>query len=697
MSEKYNDENIKKVLEEKNAPEAFSPESMKQMLDKFGYQKRRSHNIKFNIIKIGSVAAVFALVIGITASVYPDKHEKISVATHDYQEEFTDVPLGFDNMKYAESYDEIYDYFNLANYSYYDSSSQYAEDIYYDTAGAKSEGGLAREEADIEYEYSEAGSVPPTSNSGLEDSDYTNTYNQEEGVLESDIVKTDGKTIFYTTTNGIRAAQVENGKFKEVKTLAEELGYIHSMYLYDDKLIVISDGYEDEEDKYEYYAPCLTEVTIFSKEDYSMLGQYKQEGYYTDIRLREDGFMYLVTDISDGVYYECGDEIMPKDTSRYIPTYTINEEKNTLECTDVLISELEPDSSSPWISYINISAFDLNNSTPYNPTDVKAVAGNAGTIYCSMENLYITFGWDNTEITRFEIGEGTIVPKAGTIVKGVVNDQFSMSEYNGYFRIATTFDTLDFFGLNDVETNNCLYVLDMNLDEVGKISNFGLDETIKSVNFNGDMAYIVTFRQTDPLYAIDLSDPANPKKTDELKITGYSSYMQNWSDGMLLGFGENGDEDGNLNGVKLAMFDNSDPNNLEVIDTAEIGNNFNRKNAYLYSYAVSDRKALLISPKHNIIGVPVNNELIYTDSYSGTYSYIFYSFENGRFKELGNISTNVTGGGYLDGLHRALIIGDYVYALSDKVFISADIKNFNQVDSHEFDDIEIEDPFVLID
>ncbi len=706
MSEIYNDENIKKVLEEKNVPEAFSPESMKVMLDKFGYQQRRSRNIKFNIMKIGSFAAALALVVGITAAIYPlkDKCEIVDsgISYHDCDTSSQAIiaePLGFNNMKYAESYDEIYDYFNLKNSRYYDSSSQYVkgfgkDEMVYEAAedGLVDEEGIAGEESDMMYDFE---SAPPSSNSSLNNADYTNTYNQESGVLESDIVKTDGKTIYYTSSYGIKAAQVENGKFKEVKTFAEDLGYINSMYLYDDKLVVISDSKFEALDFYDALNSSVdsTVVTIYSKEDYSMLGQYEQKGYYTDVRLREDGFMYLVTDQSDYGCYEYDGEIKPQDTSKYIPSYTVNDEINSLPCSNILISELEPDSTSPWISYINLSAFDLNSSVPYNPTDVKAVAGNAGTIYCSMKNLYVTFGWDNTEITRFEISEGTIIPKAGTSVKGVVKDQFSMSEYNGYFRIATTFDNFDFFGLTAIETNNCLYVLDMNLDEVGQISNFGLDETIKSVNFNGDMAYIVTFRQTDPLYAIDLSDPANPKKTDELKITGYSSYMQSWADGMLLGFGENGDEDGNLNGLKLSMFDNSDPDNLRVIDTAEIGNNFNHKNAYLYSYAISDRKALLISPKHNIIGVPVNIDLIYTDSYNGKYAYIFYSFENGKFKELGEISTDVTGGTYLDGLHRAVIIGDYVYAFSDKVFISADIKNFNQVDSYEFNDEYIENSY----
>ena len=293
------------------------------------------------------------------------------------------------------------------------------------------------------------------------------------------------------------------------------------------------------------------------------------------------------------------------------------------------------------------------------------------------------------------IDKGKIIPKVGTSVRGYIKDQFSMSEYNGYFRIATTFETMDIFGISDIDTNNSIYVLDMNLEQVGYISGLGPDETIKSVSFDRDKAYVVTFRQTDPLYSVDLSDPANPVLMDELKITGYSSYMQKWQDGMLLGFGESGNEEGDLYGLKLSMFDNSNPDNLKVLDSVEI--NSDGIDSYVYSQALYDRKALLISPEHNIIGFPMSSECWYNDTYQLESAYVFYSFENGKFNELGIIDyahdeQYIYDSYYHSVFDRAVIIDDYVYALSAEMFVSADIKNIIPADVCKFpaDDTEPE-------
>ena len=272
-------------------------------------------------------------------------------------------------------------------------------------------------------------------------------------------------------------------------------------------------------------------------------------------------------------------------------------------------------------------------------------------------------------------------------MKGRVKDQFSMSEYNGYFRIATTYDMYNIDGLDGWTTNNCIYILDMSLEQAGYITDLGFGEEIKSVSFDGNKGYVVTFRNTDPLYSIDLSDPENPVLMDELKITGYSSYMQKWDDGFLVGFGESGNEDGELYGLKLTMFNNSDPNNLEVIDSIEI--NSTDPDNFIYSEALYERKALLISPEHNIIGFPVSSDCWYTDTYQLETAYVFYSFENGKFKELGSIDyvfdeQDQYDSYYHSGFDRVVIIGDFVYALSSEMFVSADIENLNQVDSCGF-------------
>ena len=227
-------------------------------------------------------------------------------------------------------------------------------------------------------------------------------------------------------------------------------------------------------------------------------------------------------------------------------------------------------------------------------------------------------------------------------------------------------------------------MLDLDLNVVGSVSDFGINETIKSVNFNGDMAYVVTYEQTDPLFAIDLSNPQEPTILDEFKILGYSSYMQKWSDSLLLGFGINADENGVQNGVKLVMFDNSDPNNLAEVGTYIIDNS--DENTWIRSEAIWNRKALLIAPEKNIIGLPVTENrwsMEEDDSYLTT-KFMFFSYENGQFSPIGEISDTLVN--YVDeaGFRRAIYIGDYVYVLSCNKFVSADIGSFSEKKTVEF-------------
>ena len=231
-----------------------------------------------------------------------------------------------------------------------------------------------------------------------------------------------------------------------------------------------------------------------------------------------------------------------------------------------------------------------------------------------------------------------------------------------------------------VTQKNSLYVLDMDMKVVGSISDFGINEQIKSVNFSGDTAYAVTFRQTDPLYAIDLSNPYSPVMLDELKISGYSSYMQKWGDGLLLGFGAEADEDtGMETGIKVTMFDNSNPDELAALDSVSLisGGEFE----YIYSEAVYERKALFIDAERNLIGFPVD-KYNYDENGQSLYSYQFYSFENDSFTYKGSI--NKENGQDSENFRRAVYIDGYLYAVSSDEFKAADAVTITQTDYIQF-------------
>lgn len=670
MSEKYSAEDIKKNLSAESIPKKLEPENIKLMLDNLNAPEIRKQRIrKSTITRITSIAAAFTIVLG--TSVYFAKsglfeHNSLKTLTNDISDKSDDSQ----SIRTADSYKEVYSYFKIKKLF---SSLKF---------GAFNKSEDIVEEAVTSDEFKET---------GYEDEggelNYSDTYNQEEGVLEADIVKTDGKNIYYASENKIRAVKVMNGNFTDSYTIDlqenidSEYLYIQDLYIYNDKLVVLSTFSKDivEDDYYDCcYSNPTTCLSFFSTEgQLEYIGTYMQEGEYNDVRMMSDGYLYVVS--NDKKHYSA-ENFKKDDIDEYIPEYSVNGKSEYVKPECIVMPPNIFDDYYSYASYINIAGFNLNGSDITAPCDMKSVAGYSGNVYCTLENLYITFGNSDTQITRFSIDGGIINPQATGKVSGSVNDQFSMSEYNGYFRIATTISSFD---VDRMTYNNALYVLDMNLNEVGSISDFGIDEIIRSVNFSGDLAYVVTFMKTDPLYAVDLSDPSKPVMLDEFKITGYNSYMQKWTNGLLFGFGISADEDGRETGIKFTMFDNSDPAELEAVDSIEMEG---------WSEARYERKALFINPEMNLIGFPVEkNE--HTDEYGKTDSfYEFYSFENNKFVFKGAVKGMTHMYNYTSGVvtenytpfSRAVYINGYIYFVSANMFKSADLNTITEKDCIEF-------------
>ena len=572
--------------------------------------------------------------------------------------------------------------------------------------------------------------------------DFSDTYSQEENVREADIVKTDGKNIYYIRNNynynGIdwtnecvpqmNIVSVDSGKFVNPHTvdLTPDMsrfgdGYsksatVQDMYIYNDMLIVIgsessyydvdyyyTDGNGDVLDDSAWFdrsSGCF--VSFYTHEaEPKLIGTYYQDGYYNDVRISPDGYMYLVSNHSTATFENVRSQ---ENTGRYIPSCGTGQDIEFMPPEDILLPKRFSDESDT-IEYTVIGGIDLTEKGTFKPVETKALAGYTGQLYMSENNIYTSandYSSDitETEITRISVNQGNIDPQASGNVMGYIKDQFSMSEYDGYLRVAATRrGTLkdggiisDMFGTTEYEyiNDNCVYVLDMDMNIVGTADGLGENETIKSVNFSGNMGYVVTYRQTDPLYAIDFSNPESPVVLDEYKILGYSNYMQSWTEGLLLGFGADADEDGIETGVKLVMFDNSDPENLKEVGYYSINHD---DDGYIYSNAMWDRKSLLISPEKNIIGVPINEyhyyDYYYDDaeeseddyaSYSNVSKYMFFSYNDGNFELIGELKCN----GDLTTLERAIYIGNYVYALSENTFVAADMKTLKETDRIKF-------------
>ena len=425
------------------------------------------------------------------------------------------------------------------------------------------------------------------------EADYSQTNVREAGVDEGDVVKTDGSYLYILKSSAsVRIVDIRGTKMKEIaKIQPEKLNEsIEDLYLDGDRLMLVTTGYESsmeeaESDMYtvnRYQYTALTVYDITEREHPEMAGRITQEGDYRQSRKKGD-YVYLLTQYSPSL----GDSF---EDSSVMPL--VNEQK--LAISDVYL----PDQTSQ-PDYLVASGINIQD--PENVISSKAIVSGAADFYMSSDNLFIcnnnwNDGKSSTEILRFACEDGEITAGAMCELPGFLNDTFSLDEYQGYLRVLLTEDSNG--------ESNSLYILDADMQVTGAIRDLAAGETIRSARFMGTMAYFVTFRQTDPLFCADLSDPDNPQILSELKLTGFSSYLHPYGEHLLLGVGYEAEEEtGSQTGVKLSMFDISDPSQVEELDKYVI------KGA---SYLPSDYnyKAILADGEKNLIGFVCDGEYL---------------------------------------------------------------------------------------
>lgn len=212
---------------------------------------------------------------------------------------------------------------------------------------------------------------------------------------------------------------------------------------------------------------------------------------------------------------------------------------------------------------------------------------------------------EKTIIHKIAVDNGELEYKTFGEVTGHVLNQFSMDENKGYFRIATTKGRTWSQYLEDEEREsyNNMYVLDENMKVVGAVEDLARGERIYSVRFMQGRAYMVTFKQTDPLFVIDLEDPTNPKVLGELKIPGFSNYLHPYDENFLIGIGKDTKENEwggvTTGGIKLSLFDVRDVTNPKEVDVYIMGDQGSN------SIALNDHKAFLFSKEKNLMVMPV--------------------------------------------------------------------------------------------
>ena len=550
----------------------------------------------------------------------------------------------------AEDYDEIYEYIQ-AEREYWEDAASATEESTADSSTGSAE---ARS-------FDSAGANAESISNTASGKEYSDTNVREEGVGEGDIVKTDGKNLY--VVNGEKINIVGAGS-TEMELLAqiepEEGSYPSEVYAQDGYLAVVytkseySDGTNGYDGYYRDYT-CADVYDVSNPEEPEKIGGITQSGYFNTMRIR-GGYVYLLSSFYADTGAARGNQ------PAYIP-----EVQGKLISTDCIYMP----QGRMGNSYTVISSFDLDD--PEGHTDSKAVFGNTGICYVSTENIYITesiYGESDSDVNQTSIrkvsyGEGILEGAGQTKLSGVLNDSFSIDEYDGYLRLVTTVtktegQTRGIVPLLAPEPSesNSLYVLDENLKIVGEIRDLAEGERVYSARFVGKTGYFVTFRQVDPLFSVDLSDPAAPKILGELKIPGFSEYLHPYGDGLLLGIGMDVDESGvTTEGVKLSMFDISDPSDVREVQKYVIED--------MYGTDVYDYRSVFADVEKNLFG--------FTAYGSGQKYYIFSYDENKGFRQ----EFERTLGGY--GSTRGLYIGDRFYLVSGNTIEVYALDGFEKV------------------
>ena len=415
----------------------------------------------------------------------------------------------------------------------------------------------------------------------VEGVDFSGTNVQEVGVDEADIVKTDGRRIF--TLSAGRLVVVDAASRSTAGSVAVAEGWGRELFIDGDSLLLITRSTSDAADGSE---------TVLQRIDVSggtpeVTQTVKVQGNYISARsvdgtarviLRYDPqwnfpFVFPQNDSAEDIAETANRAAVLNSTlDDWLPHYTTGTADSSTGSLMVPCGDVHAPSVFSGFGMTTVISVPIGGD--FDPSSSTAVMAPGDTVYASTGSLYVattrwvesdTFDDDafqeawrqrRTSIHRFDISGAEAAYESSGEVLGIIHNQFSLSEHNGYLRVVTTVG--DPWG---EESDSQVRVLSTDGDvlvEVGSVGDIGRGEQVQSVRFVGDVGYVVTFRQIDPFYTIDLSDPANPRILGELKIPGFSSYLHPISDTLVLGVGSDADPEGRVTGAKVSLFDVSD-------------------------------------------------------------------------------------------------------------------------------------------
>lgn len=675
------DEKEKRLLEEIEAscqeteiPEGLKPEEMEKRLEAVSEEMRKETKHTGRIGKYAVVAAAAILVVGLAGTgiwklnlgtkTADQVKEQAKVSIEELEDQKASA-----KVETAKNYEEVYNEM-LGDRSDSDkestSSSASTADSAVDSDFGVSANG-SQEIATLEGGAASNG----TDKAVASGAGYLDTNTREEEVGEADIVKTDGNYLYILYGNKIRILDIRNPEMEELGTI--RIGGNTDpveLYVKDDRLVVFynetvqknSDQAEDSSAygaDYQSYTVAETYDLSDRREPVS-LGRVQLGGYYRTVRISGD-YIYLFSD------YYADYNATRKVAESYIPTV----QGKTIASNCIFLP-----GTIGTNQFLVVGSFSLKDPTQI--IDSKAILSNGGDCYVSEDNIYVyeyvydeKEDYDQTLIRKISYKEGKLKGVAQTKIWGQVKDSFCIDEYDGNLRLVTTVNPVYHYGKDggielydaSVEENgssNALYILDKKLNVTGKIEKLAPNEEVYSARFMGKTAYFVTYEQVDPLFSADLSDPENPKILGALKIPGFSDYLHGYGEGRLLGIGMETDEAGAQDGVKLSLFDISDPTDVTEVQKTVLEGFYATDISYNYKLAAIDSK-------QNLIGFSAYGD--------GTHYFIYRYDEKEGFvcvldKEVNSYGSEI----------RGLYVGDRFYLVQGNAVESFDLNTFDKID-----------------
>lgn len=581
----------------------------------------------------------------------------------------------------------------------------------------------------------------------VEGIDFSGTNNQEKNVDEADIIKIDGNYFYILRDNKLDILAIgDNGGLTEKSSLLLP-DQASSLLIMGDKALVFTNnpllsnlGNNELTDR--YFGDMIGIMLVDLSRDRSspqILDTKYFQGALIAARTIGDSF-YVSTYYDAGIpdirlnlhpsedFYTVSEEEQRMLWDQMITRLTIYNERiiNEMDFLSLLPTELTI--SEPAVLSRNLSesdcaqSFGANNGSETGFTNLLTITpneqeinyssqwvkGNRPIVYASLDQIVVASPdhkpwWffnnkdqiEETSIHRFKIGDNALLYYADSVkIDGTIKDSFSVSEYEGYLRIATTVsDNRRFFASNDSprrEEQNNLYILGQENGSFGVVSSIkdlAPGERIWSARFSKDKGFIVTFKQIDPLFTIDLRDPKNPKVAGVLKVPGVSTYLQDIGDDQVLSVGYGGNEDGLDFNTTVSLFDVSDFNNPALAKKLSfaIKDGLNDSWSNVWSEGNNNHLAInYFSPK-KMTAIPLSTsrwmpekgyeyisilKLINTDKL-GELS-VYGDIDHSKFYKEENYYMNTN-------IRRSYFVGDYIYAISAKAITATRLSDLSAV------------------